>query len=73
MPGTSGPVVDSHQSSATHHTPLSIFKSDNLGASSSIWKFASFIFSIDDRPEIDASQFVKLTIVSVIGKLTVNP
>ena len=50
-------------------------KSDNLGASPSIWKFASFIFSIDDRPEIDASQrqFVKLTIVSVIEKLTVNP
>ena len=49
-------------------------ESDNLGASSSIWKFVSFVFSIDDRPEIDASQrqFVKLTIVSVIGKLTVN-
>ena len=55
--------------------PVSVGKSDNLGASPAIWKFASFIFSIDDRPEIDAShrQFVTLTIVSVIEKLTVNP
>ena len=50
-------------------------QSDNLGASPSTWKFASFIFSMDDRPGIDASQrqFVKMTLVSVIEKLTVNP
>ena len=49
-------------------------QSDNLVASPSIMRSASIVFWIDDRPEIDASQrqFVKLTIVSVIQKLTVN-
>ena len=54
---------------------VGLIKSDNLVASPSILKFASFAFSIDCSPEIDASQrqFVKLTIVSVNEKLTVNP
>ena len=56
------------------HAPR-LDESDNLVASPSISKFASFAFSIDCSPEIDAShrQFVKLTIVSVNEKLTVNP
>ena len=56
------------------HAPR-LDESDNLVASPSILKFASFAASIDGSLEIDASQrqLVKMTIVSVIEKLTVNP